>query len=129
MKIQTITYRGERTEGIGKITRIDQNGACLLPPYLPIEPSLKIWKHSPTGFEWGYAGSGPAQLALALLLDAGCGEFDANRRHQEFKREVVGRMPRDRWELTSDEVLGWANGNLGEDYFSKKWGNDAHQTI
>ena len=28
-----------------------------------------MWRHSPTGFEWGFSGSGPAQLALALLLD------------------------------------------------------------
>ena len=25
--------------------------------------------HSPTGFEWGYLGSGPADLALSLLAD------------------------------------------------------------
>ena len=25
--------------------------------------------HSPSGFEWGYLGSGPAQLALAILCD------------------------------------------------------------
>lgn len=27
-------------------------------------------KHSPTGFGWGYAGSGPAELARCLLIDA-----------------------------------------------------------
>jgi len=26
-----------------------------------------LFNHSPTGFEWGYGGSGPAQLALAIL--------------------------------------------------------------
>src|SRR5262245_1194599 len=31
---------------------------------------LDLRSHSPTGFEWGYGGSGPAQLALALLADA-----------------------------------------------------------
>ena len=25
--------------------------------------------HSPDGFEWGYGGSGPADLALAILVD------------------------------------------------------------
>lgn len=29
-----------------------------------------IANHSPDGFEWGYGGSGPAQLALALCIDA-----------------------------------------------------------
>jgi len=35
----------------------------------PLNPRLDLWNHSPTGFEWGYGGSGPAQLALALLAD------------------------------------------------------------
>lgn len=29
--------------------------------------SLAVRNHSPTGFAWGYGGSGPAQLALAVL--------------------------------------------------------------
>ena len=36
---------------------------------LDLAASLKIVNHSPTGFCWGYAGSGPAQLSLAILLD------------------------------------------------------------
>ncbi len=34
------------------------------------EESLKFRNHSPTGFSWGYGGSGPAQLALALTIEA-----------------------------------------------------------
>jgi hypothetical protein len=34
-----------------------------------LNDSLNIRNHSPTGFEFGYAGSGPAQLALAILVD------------------------------------------------------------
>ena len=30
--------------------------------------SCKVYNHSPTGFSWGYGGSGPSQLALAILL-------------------------------------------------------------
>ena len=30
--------------------------------------SLAVRSHSPTGPAWGYGGSGPAQLALAILL-------------------------------------------------------------
>ena len=32
--------------------------------------SQKIINHSPDGFNWGYGGSGPAQLSLAMCLDA-----------------------------------------------------------
>jgi Family of unknown function (DUF6166) len=35
----------------------------------PLPLHLEIRNHSPTGFGWGYRGSGPAQLALALLAD------------------------------------------------------------
>lgn len=33
----------------------------------PLDPRLDLQNHSPTGFAWGYNGSGPAQLALAIL--------------------------------------------------------------
>jgi hypothetical protein len=59
---------------------------------LDLAESLKVWKHSPTGFAWGYGGSGPAQLALAILLrfvDAGT----ASRLHQQFKWDHVARWP------------------------------------
>ena len=31
--------------------------------------SQRVFNHSPGGFSWGYPGSGPAQLALAILLE------------------------------------------------------------
>ena len=34
-----------------------------------LKPRFDLRQHSPTGFEWGFGGSGPAQLALALLAD------------------------------------------------------------
>lgn len=32
-----------------------------------LDPRNDLWDHSPSGFSWGYGGSGPAQLALAIL--------------------------------------------------------------
>jgi len=60
------------------------NGEPLTP-----EASLRVVNHSPTGFECGYAGSGPAQLALALLLRAGLSRDRAVWLHQPFKRQFV----------------------------------------
>ena len=34
----------------------------------PLSLHLEVRDHSPTGFAWGYDGSGPAQLALAWCL-------------------------------------------------------------
>jgi len=57
-----------------------------------------------SGFEWGYGGSGPAQLALALLLDYTDDEAVALDHYQEFKTEVVSQLDcagsAGRWRLT-----------------------------
>jgi len=48
---------------------------------------------SPSGFfEWGYGGSGPAQLALALLLDYTDDEEVALAEYKAFKTEVVSQL-------------------------------------
>ena len=62
---------------------------------LELAPSLKIRNHSPTGFSWSYNGSGPAQLALALLLKAGVNANKAQERYQDFKTEIIAQLPDD----------------------------------
>lgn len=69
-----------------------------------LNPRLDLWNHSPTGFEWGYAGSGPAQLALALLADHLQDDEEAVRLHQDFKRAVVAGLSYRSWTLTSIEI-------------------------
>jgi hypothetical protein len=59
---------------------------------LDLVESLRVWRHSPSGFAWGYAGSGPAQLALAILLRFTDADT-ASRLHQAFKSEHVARWP------------------------------------
>ena len=64
--------------------------------------------HSPSGFSWGYAGSGPAQLALALLLDYTDDEDVALKEYMEFKTKVVSQLectePDGCWRLTGREI-------------------------
>ena len=60
---------------------------------------LDLHNHSPTGFEWGYGGSGPAQLALALLAHM-VGNDIALRYYQLFKWQVVARLPSAGWALS-----------------------------
>jgi hypothetical protein len=71
----------------------------------PLPLRLDLFNHSPTGFGWGYQGSGPAQLALALLADA-LGDDDlAVRLHQAFKFKVVACWPEgERWWITADQI-------------------------
>ena len=54
--------------------------------------SQKVWNHSPDGFSWGYSGSGPAQLALAVLLEH-LPQEEARELHQAFKRDVIASLP------------------------------------
>jgi hypothetical protein len=53
------------------------------------ERSLKARNHSPDGFNWGYGGSGPAQLALAIMLEL-TGDYTG---YQAFKENVISRLP------------------------------------
>lgn len=69
----------------------------------PLPLHLEVRDHSPTGFAWGYGGSGPAQLALALLTDATGNEDLALRHYQEFKRQVVSGL-KDEWSIAATEV-------------------------
>ena len=70
----------------------------------PLDPRFDLWEHSPTGFEWGYGGSGPAQLALALLADHLSDDERAVALHQDFKWAVVSKLSRPTWTLTSDDI-------------------------
>lgn len=95
-------YRGVRlalhtiavhVEEEGKLSRLD--------------PRFDVRNHSPDGFEWGYGGSGPAQLALALLCDV-LGDYRVAERHyQEFKRAVITRLPDVGWEMTEESIWEW----------------------
>lgn len=60
--------------------------------------------HSPTGFSWGYCGSGPAQLAFAILAHE-FGPSIAKRFYQEFKEQVIAKLPNDQdWILRDCDV-------------------------
>lgn len=71
-----------------------------------VGPSLKVENHSPTGFEWAYGGSGPAQLALAILLDH-LDPVHAVELHQKFKWQIVAKLPKCGWKLSTFEVMAW----------------------
>jgi Family of unknown function (DUF6166) len=65
---------------------------------------LDLRNHSPTGPEWGYSGSGPAQLALALAADVLGDDEAALDVYQAFKFKLVGRLPHDGWSLTEEQL-------------------------
>ena len=81
-------------------------------------PLLHVVYHSPDGFECGYGGSGPADLALSILADH-FGERPEKKKvgacrcwqlHQAFKREFVAPADREGFTVTSEQIEAWLQG-------------------
>lgn len=92
------TYTGTRTPE-GCTVTVRENGHVR-----PLPLHLSLRRHSPAGFEWGYTGSGPAQLALAVCHDLLRDREAALGVYQGFKRDVIANLAGDVWELTEDAV-------------------------
>jgi hypothetical protein len=65
---------------------------------------LDLRNHSPTGFDWGYCGSGPAQLALAILAHHCDSNEEALDLYQRFKWAVIAGLPRIGWSLNTQQI-------------------------
>ena len=92
--------------------------------------------------EWGYGGSGPAQAALALLMDTledadhylGArdiwgAKFDEKAKwvlshYQKFKWEVVSELDRKGFSLPQEDVRAWISYQLVPDKIK-----DAHRVV
>jgi hypothetical protein len=77
----------------------------------PLSLRYDLLSASPAGFEWGYRGSGPAQLAIAVLAHAFGDEFACDH-YQQFKREVVSELPEEGWTLTEADLDEWRTVSL-----------------
>ncbi len=74
---------------------------------------LDVRNHSPTGLSWGYQGSGPNQLALALLIDAAPveGAVRATKIYNLFCTALISRLPQDEgWVMSSSVINTMAAG-------------------
>ena len=94
-------YKGTRTSQ-GCIVTVDDE---------PLDPRPDLHDYSPTGFEWNYAGSGPAQLSLAILahhyrdkLTLPSGDNMALRLCQRFKQEAIAKFPLEGFEIDTNYV-------------------------
>jgi len=66
----------------------------------------RIIYHSPDGFEWGYGGSGPADLAWNIL-SLFVGQREAQIYYQKFKFEFIATMPREGGVIKREVILKW----------------------
>ena len=96
----TVRYQGKRLSG--KCTVVAHESR----ERRSIRKRTDLRNHS-RGFEWGYRGSGPAQLSLALLADALEDDQLALEHYQQFKADVVAHFEPGAWTITSDEIVDW----------------------
>jgi hypothetical protein len=86
-------------------------------------PLAHIPFHSPDGIEWGYPGSGPADLALSILADyfeetleqvlgalnsLWAPHSKAAALHQRFKADFLADEQRDEWQIRADVIDAWS---------------------
>jgi hypothetical protein len=91
-------YQGVRTPQGCVVTVTDGEKSYAL----PLRHDLH--NHSPSGFEWGYAGSGPSQLALAMVADVTGDDKHALKCYQEFKDYIIAKIKTDTWKYNSIEL-------------------------
>lgn len=108
----------------GIVMRRDERGACTNVPWL-------VKHHSPTGFEWGYGGSGPADLALNIIecvlhrmnyegpttkcFDGKCFVL-AWELHQDFKQDFIAGIDHDNGGVIPiDRVETWIRVRMDAD--------------
>jgi len=86
-------------------------GGMIFPGGAKINIRRRIVYHSPTGFEFGYGGSGPADLALNILylfLD-----FPrAWKLHKSFKWDFIAVMSKSGGIITAAEIKEWIKKKL-----------------
>ena len=106
----------DKKEHVYRGVRIKENpndvGECHV--YVDGKPLCHVVHHSPDGFNWGYGGSGPADLALSILAH----HFDERPSeeqlewgwclcwlyHQDFKWLLLAPIQLDDWELDTSLV-------------------------
>ena len=85
-----------------------------------------VTRHSPTGYEWGYGGSGPAELALNICeyyvrvlrnegvdigkahnFREGVAHDMALKVYQEFKATFIAGMPHSGGAIKANYIMSW----------------------
>lgn len=111
MKGKNKEYRGRlNASGEAVVEVVGEDGVA--------RPLHHIVWHSPTGFGWGYGGSGPADLALSILADTLCerpttddvrhGRAWCLQRHQDYKWAAIAPLAQDEpFVIRAEEVEAW----------------------
>ena len=80
------------------------NGCTVSVDGLPLDPRTDLRQISTTGFEWGYMGSGPRQLALAILADHFDDTAKAVGQYKLFCDRTIASLTGEEWRLDSEQI-------------------------
>jgi len=70
---------------------------------VPLQARLDLHALSMHGYEWGYVGSGPYQLALDILAHE-VGDRRALGNYRSFCENTIARLKADTWVLQGDQI-------------------------
>ncbi len=87
-------YKGVRTP----------DGCTVTVDGAPLDLRLDLKTQASARVEWGYDGTGPRQLAIAILADHSHDDMAAFNLHQAFTESVIAELDGDQWIITSDDV-------------------------
>jgi hypothetical protein len=120
-----VGYRQGQAGGGCLVTVVSKDGNELVLLPATINPKAEV-RHSPDGFQWGYSGSGPTELARAILVHfyrdddrvrhpacyrAFLDAFLSKIAVDQFElKEIEIREWFERWMMTSSVVKGWLTG-------------------
>lgn len=96
-------YEAKRDRGMPVVivTYIDEAGEH-------IRQLKHVVRHSATTMEWGYCGSGPADLAFSLLLDhfggGGIALIKTEPVYRDFERQVVSTFAFSGWKTDTANI-------------------------
>lgn len=105
-------YIGIRVEDGPGAVFVEEHGRRKLLPH--------VGKHSPTGLEWGYSGSGPSDLAHSILAHVLDVPAVSPTLYQAFKFAVVSGLEEKGFVLSIAQVQEWLN---------KRWSEMSHGDI
>ena len=93
---------------------VDENSSATI---LKPDRSQAVKNHSPDGFNWGYGGSGPAQLALAILLEVSNDVETALRYYHDFEQQVIAviQSQETNWKIEENKIIQWLETRQAED--------------
>lgn len=113
LSVNVVTYVPDRKKG--EVRLVSQN---------PLPLRLDLGNHSPSGFSTGYNGSGPHQLALALLAHAFDDEF-AQKYANQVKTRFIAHIQDKEWTFRQQAFRTLVRKILG----TAAWGEQEDELI